>query len=229
MKKSILTYIIVTVFIFFNIIYYSLNNTNLYYEESKLTSSSTNDKMKEEIYEYIKMFDKNVIESLQVYENEPYKLNKEQMIDISVKYIISNEDIFQNRIKCFEDSYIYEKDGTIYYSKGYVDVTFFNEILIKLFATSDIDVKDSIYFDEKKGMVPLILMYGDVTPYIKEEIIDFEEIDYYHYSLTLKYNISDTCAFKLKYFIERNEFSKYGKYKLLGVTINEFTGDVKYE
>lgn len=220
MKKIRLIFIIVTVFLICNIIYYSTYTINLHYEESELTSNSTNDKIKEEIYEYIKIFDKNIIESLQVCNNEPYKLSEEQIIDISIKYIISNKDSFKDKISYFNEEYKYEKDGTIFYSRGYVDKSFFYDIVAKLFATNNIDIENSRYFDKKRNMIPLILIYGDVSPYIKEEVLDIEEVDYYNYILTKKYYFSESSSFYIKYYIERNDFNEYGKYMLLGMKIN---------
>ena len=77
-----------------------------------------------------------------------------------------------------------------------------------------------MYFDKKRNMIPLILIYGDVSPYIKEEVLDIEEVDYYNYILTKKYYFSESSSFYIKYYIERNDFNEYGKYMLLGMKIN---------
>ncbi len=220
MKKSVLLYVIVTVVVILNIIYYSLGNISLYYVDSELTLNSANDKIKEEIYEYVKTFDKNIIESLQVYDNEDFRLNDEQIIDIAVKYIISNQNEFKEKIEHFEDEYNYEKDGTIYYSKGYVDKATLKSVIYSFFGNRSIDIENSIYFDSNKKLIALLSIYGDISPYKREVLIDFNELDYYTYEIMIKYYISDSKSFNITYQIERNKFSEYGKYKLLGMKLN---------
>lgn len=220
MKKSVLLYVIVTVVVILNIIYYSLGNISLYYVDSELTLNSANDKIKEEIYEYVKTFDKNIIESLQVYDNEDFLLNDEQIIDIAVKYIISNQNEFMEKIEHFEDEYSYEKDGTIYYSKGYVDKETLKSVIYSFFGDRSIDIENSIYFDRNKKLIALLSIYGDISPYKREELINFNELDYYTYVVIVKYYISDNKSFNITYKIERNKFSEYGKYRLLGMKLN---------
>lgn len=220
MKRNILLYVIVTVFFVLNIIYYSLGNISMHYVDSELTLNSANDKIKEEMYEYIKTFDKNIIESLQVYDYEDYTLDNEQIIDIAVKYIISNQNEFKSKIERFEDEYSYEKDGTIYYSKGYVDIDTLENVIYSFFGNCNIDIKDSIYFDSNKNLISLLSIYGDISPYKSSELIDFIEVDYYNYEVIVKYYINDSRFFNITYHIERNKFSEYGKYRLLGMKLN---------
>lgn len=217
MKKSVFLGIIVTIFVTLNILLYSLTSIDFYYEDSELTLSSTNDKIKEEIYEYIKIFDKNIIESLQVYDNNPEGLSNEQMIDISVKYIISNKDKFSDDIVHFSDEYIYEKDGSMYFSNGYVDKGTLKKVASEFFYNDDLDIENSIYFDKNRNLVPLLSIYGDISPYIKDELVNFEEMDYKNYSITIRYFINNNYSFNIKYNIIRDEYSEFGKYSVLGI------------
>lgn len=217
MKKSVFLGIIVTIFVTLNILLYSLTSIDFYYEDSELTLSSTNDKIKEEIYEYIKIFDKNIIESLQVYDNNPEGLSNEQMIDISVKYIISNKDKFSDDIVHFYDEYIYEKDGSMYFSNGYVDKEVLKKVASDFFYNDDLDIENSIYFDKNRNLVPLLSIYGDISPYIKDELVNFEEMDYKNYSITIRYFINNNYSFNIKYNIIRDEYSEFGKYSVLGI------------
>lgn len=217
MKKSVFLGIIVTIFVTLNILLYSLTSIDFYYEDSELTLSSTNDKIKEEIYEYIKIFDKNIIESLQVYDNNPEGLSNEQMIDISVKYIISNKDKFSDDIVHFYDEYIYEKDGSMYFSNGYVDKEVLKKVASDFFYNDDLDIENSIYFDKNRNLVPLLSIYGDISPYIKDELVNFEEMDYKNYSITIRYFINNNYSFNIKYNVIRDEYSEFGKYSVLGI------------
>lgn len=217
MKKSIFLGIIVTIFVTLNILLYSLTSIDFYYEDSELTLSSTNDKIKEEIYEYIKIFDKNIIESLQVYDNNPEGLSNEQMIDISVKYIISNKDKFFDDIVHFHDEYIYEKDGSMYFSNGYVDKETLKKVASDFFYNDELDIENSIYFDKNRNLVPLLSIYGDISPYIKDELVNFEEMDYKNYSITIRYFINNNYSFNIKYNVIRDEYSEFGKYSVLGI------------
>lgn len=217
MKKSVFLGIIVTIFVTLNILLYSLTSIDFYYEDSELTLSSTNDKIKEEIYEYIKIFDKNIIESLQVYDNNQEGLSNEQMIDISVKYIISNKDKFSDDIVHFYDEYIYEKDGSMYFSNGYVDKGTLKKVASEFFYNDDLDIENSIYFDKNRNLVPLLSIYGDISPYIKYELVNFEEMDYKNYSITIRYFINNNYSFNIKYNVIRDEYSEFGKYSVLGI------------
>lgn len=217
MKKSVFLGIIVTIFVTLNILLYSLTSIDFYYEDSELTLSSTNDKIKEEIYEYIKIFDKNIIESLQVYDNNQEGLSNEQMIDISVKYIISNKDKFSDDIVHFSDEYIYEKDGSMYFSNGYVDKGTLKKVASEFFYNDDLDIENSIYFDKNRNLVPLLSIYGDISPYIKYELVNFEEMDYKNYSITIRYFINNNYSFNIKYNVIRDEYSEFGKYSVLGI------------
>lgn len=220
LKKILYVGVIVATFFFVSSIFLSTIITNLYYEKNELTSNSTNDKIKLQIYEYVKMFDKNIMESLQVYENVSETFSDAQVIDIAIKYIISNRGQFEDKIQYFNDEYKYEEKGTLYYSIGYVDKDFLNSIIAKLFDISDIDIEKTIYFDDEKKIIPLIMIYGDASHIEKDEIVEFEEIDYYNYTLTIKYYTSSDLCFKVKYYIKRDKFNDYGTYSLLGVTLN---------
>ena len=188
------------------------------YIDSELNSA--NDKIKEEIYEFIGKFDKNIIESLQVYDNEENSLKNEQIIDIAVKYIISNKSEFESKIEYFENEYKFEKDGTIYYSKGCIDIKTLKGIVYSFFGDCNIDIEKSIYFDKSKNLVSLLLIYGDVSPYRRKEFIDFIQKDYFNYEVIVKYYISDSKSFNITYCIQRDKFSEYGEYKLLGMKLN---------
>lgn len=220
MKRNVLLYVIVTIIVVLNIIYYSFGSISLQYIDSELTLNSTNDKIREEIYQYIKTFDKNIIESLQVYDNEAYELNNLQIIDIAIKYIISNENTFKDKIEHFKDEYSYEKDGTIYYSKGYVDKETLKNVIFDFFGECNIDIEGSIYYDKEKELVALLLMYGDMSPYKSDKLLEIEETSYYNYEIKIRYYMNDTSYFDVTYSIERNKFDEYGKYKLLGVKLN---------
>ena len=213
MKKYAI-YILIISIIFLGTIIYFLNINTLPYIDI-----DSHEKIKNEMYEYVKMFDKNIFESLQIYDNDNKKISDEQIVDICVKYIISNKDEFKGKIYHLDEGYNVEDNGTIYYSLGYVEVETLNNVILKLFSKNNVDLSNNIYYNNSRKLIALLAMYGDYFPYDKSKIVDFNEIDYYNYDLTVEYYKEDIYSFRITYQIERNTFNENGKYSLVAIKL----------
>lgn len=226
MKKNSVILIIVMsfIFVFSVVIIFSLTSKNKYMLEENLSYIDVENNSESEFvfsgnddcYKLISLIDFDILNMLNV--EDTFKLTDEEKLDICINYIARNIENFSNITKNINKEFIYEENGTEYYSLGYIDKLDLINIANKFFNISNFDFSNYKFYDKQSDFVAIVPIINENVKYDNSEIIGMNMISDDMYSFKVHYDRSiqdKKNTFIVEYLLNKID----GKYFILGYNV----------
>ena len=178
------------------------NNLNYVKTDSK------NYILQENLEKFIEKMDKTYFAS-QCFNKEKIVFGNEEMIDYAIEYIILNYEKYGSKVLNLEEEFIYEENGSTYFSIGYVNKSIVQEVILEFFGVEDIDFTTHKFYDSKSDFLALVPMINDnVIKFKSKSIEDFSITSKNEITVNVKYivteNENDSFCYQYKIFLDNN-------------------------
>lgn len=178
------------------------NNLNYVKTDSK------NYILQENLEKFIDKMDKTYFAS-QCFNKEKIVFGNEEMIDYAIEYIILNYEKYSSKVLNLEKEFIYEENGSTYFSIGYVNKSIVQEVILEFFGVEDIDFTTHKFYDSKSDFLALVPMINDnVIKFKSKSIEDFSITSKNEITVNVKYivteNENDSFCYQYKIFLDNN-------------------------
>ena len=176
------------------------NNLNYVKTDSK------NYILQENLEKFIDKMDKTYFAS-QCFNKEKIVFGNEEMIDYAIEYIILNYEKYSSKVLNLEKEFIYEENGSTYFSIGYVNKSIVQEVILEFFGVEDIDFTTHKFYDSKSDFLALVPMINDnVIKFESKSIEDFSITPENEITVNVKYivNENDSFCYQYKIFLDNN-------------------------